>query len=434
MRILLSAVACNPERGSEAHFGWNALTALSRSHEVCMLGHGADRAALERARAAGRVPDHVQFAFVRELPRWHNNRIVSRLQAWRDYQSWCRESLNLARQLHRNRRFDLVHHVTLSTWRVATPLWRLGIPLVWGPLGGAEIYPLRLYSQLSPASMAYEAFRSILNLKSRWIDPGVRACASNASVLLASNPETATLLAHLSGHPDRVRLISAAFFTNEQIALQNVTDLFGDSPHSMSPRASATPMPLSTLRLFAGGDIEGRKGIALALQALAKLKRRGQDFHYHVGGLGPETSYLQNLASRLGIADKVILGVPLRGEEYRNALRDAHIYLLPSLRDNAGLTLMEAMLAGCVPVVADCGGPGFIVTSECGVKVPVTNSVQMVEALADALQSLQSDPKKLAQMSHAARIRIATSFSESTYLEAVQQAFAKATRITFQHS
>jgi glycosyltransferase involved in cell wall biosynthesis len=49
-------------------------------------------------------------------------------------------------------------------------------------------------------------------------------------------------------------------------------------------------------------------------------------------------------------------------------LRAAHIYLLPSLRDSAGITLAEAMLAGCVPVVADCAGPGEIVTEEMRVQ------------------------------------------------------------------
>lgn len=51
---------------------------------------------------------------------------------------------------------------------------------------------------------------------------------------------------------------------------------------------------------------------------------------------------------------------------YWKELAASHVFLLPSLGESSGLTMMEAMLAGCAPFVADCGGPAHIVTEACG--------------------------------------------------------------------
>jgi len=417
MRILISAIACNPERGSEAHFGWAVVSALSRRHEIHVIGHGNDRPALEKAQAEGRIPGRVTFHYLGGWTRRHPNRILARLQNWQDYRWWSRAVLPLARELHARHPFSLVHHVTLSTWRVATPLWQLGIPLVWGPLGGAEHFPLRLFPILSPASMAYEAFRSLQGMLSL-ASPSVRQCARNSAGLIASNPETAKVLARLSGHPGKIQMRSAVFF-NDATTGGGEVRAAGPFPGKSCP---------TVLRLFAGGDIEGRKGLALALRALVALKRRGIPFHYHVGGSGPETGHLQKLADRLGISDSVTLGVTLRGQAYQQALRDSHIYLLPSLRDNAPVTLMEAMLAGCVPVVADCGGPRGIVAPGCGIRIPVSRADKMVAGLSSALLGLCDDPVLMDRISAAAARHIIENYSESAYVGKIQAIYDEVLR------
>jgi len=105
----------------------------------------------------------------------------------------------------------------------------------------------------------------------------------------------------------------------------------------------------------------------------------------------------------------------LRGEAYQRELGRTHVFLLPSLRESAGLTMMEAMLAGAVPVVADCGGPGFIVTETCGYKIPVLNREQMVAQLADTIIAIDRNRQIILEKGRAASRRIATEFSEENY-------------------
>jgi hypothetical protein len=82
--------------------------------------------------------------------------------------------------------------------------------------------------------------------------------------------------------------------------------------------------------------------------------------------MGAEVAHLRRLAGDLGLQQEVSFQPPLVGGNYRKELWSSHIFLLPSLRDSAGLAGMESVLAGCGSVVAECGGPGRSVTLECG--------------------------------------------------------------------
>jgi glycosyltransferase involved in cell wall biosynthesis len=111
-------------------------------------------------------------------------------------------------------------------------------------------------------------------------------------------------------------------------------------------------------------------------------------------------------------------------------LASAHIYLLPSLRESAGITLMEAMLAGCVPIVADCGGPADIVASGTGFKVPVTTPAKMAEDIADVICGLHQKQDALKRMGAAARERIKTAYGEDTYLAQVEEVYQRCAHVS----
>jgi glycosyltransferase involved in cell wall biosynthesis len=207
---------------------------------------------------------------------------------------------------------------------------------------------------------------------------------------------------------ERMKLLSAAFFDAVQVeSLRRPLEFISNRP--------ARP-----LRLFAGGDIEARKGYHIALGALAEARRRGVDFEYRIAGSGSHVGAIKALAGRLGIGDRVRISEALSGEEYRRTLWESDVYFLPSLRDSAGITLMEAMLAGCVPLVADCGGPGMIVDGDSGFKVGVGAEKNMVAGFADRLAEFASGAPCLLKKGESARVRIEQGFSENNYLAKVE--------------
>jgi glycosyltransferase involved in cell wall biosynthesis len=405
MKVLVSAVACTPYHGSENYVGWEAVKALSKDHGLWVLTSRRNVPDLQRATAEGLVPDNVHFAFAGTCSPWHPNRMRARLQGWREYLNFSKAILPVARQLLYQEKFDVVHHVTYVTWRVASPLGELGIPFVFGPVGGYEQFPLRLLPTLSPAATAFELARMTSNVISRF-SPAVRHCLRSADHVVVGNLETEKLVKTVRGASAGVSTLSAAFYSSTQI---ESFSRFAEGKHLSGP-----------LRLFAAGNMEGRKGVALALEALAEAKQKGVQFQYRLGASGPEVAHLKQLTSRLGLQDHVIFGDSLHGEAYRRELGDTHIFLLPSLRESAGLTMMEAMLAGAVPVVADCGGPASIVTNDSGYKIPITSSHQMVQEMAEILVAMDRNRQLIAEKGRAASARIATHFSEDNYRQTIK--------------
>ena len=68
-RILLSAYACEPGRGSEAEVGWMWATELAAAgHEVWVITRTANRIAIEASLAEQHRP-RLHFAYY-DLPRW----------------------------------------------------------------------------------------------------------------------------------------------------------------------------------------------------------------------------------------------------------------------------------------------------------------------------------------------------------------------------
>ena len=146
MRILLSAFACSPRWGSEPGVGWNWAVELAKDHDVTVLTHAYFRAHFE-ALPASQLPARLHIEYVAVDPpagRFHEQLLNSQLYyAW-----WQWFAYRHARQLLRTQSFDLVHHLTLGTFRYPIFLGLLGTPLAVGPLGGGERAPSRFYAGL----------------------------------------------------------------------------------------------------------------------------------------------------------------------------------------------------------------------------------------------------------------------------------------------
>lgn len=113
--------------------------------------------------------------------------------------------------------------------------------------------------------------------------------------------------------------------------------------------------------------LEKRKGLHILLQAFADAFGREKHVRLMVGGDGPQRPELEELARRLGIADRVdFLGLLSRGE-VREAMWQANVFVLPSLVETFGVVLIEALSTGLPVVATRCGGPEDIVRDGVGV-------------------------------------------------------------------
>src|SRR5579863_8818497 len=139
VKLLVSAYACEPGKGSEPGVGWNWVQALvRRGYHVQVITRSNNREAIENDSTWRR--EELAFHYY-DLPGW-----MRRWKRWPGgiylyYLLWQIGALRVARRLHAAERFDRVHHVTFASYRQPSFMGRLGIPFIFGPVGGGETTP-----------------------------------------------------------------------------------------------------------------------------------------------------------------------------------------------------------------------------------------------------------------------------------------------------
>jgi colanic acid/amylovoran biosynthesis glycosyltransferase len=159
-----------------------------------------------------------------------------------------------------------------------------------------------------------------------------------------------------------------------------------------------------------------KKGIEFALRALGELSNSNPrlDWAYTVIGGGELLADLKQLAKSLGIADRVIFLGARPHSEVKQRLREAHVFLLPSVTARDGdlegipVSLMEAMAAGLTVVSTYHSGiPELIQDQKTGFLVPERD----VESLSSKLAWIAGNPMECERIALAARRKVEAEFN-----------------------
>lgn len=164
--------------------------------------------------------------------------------------------------------------------------------------------------------------------------------------------------------------------------------------------------------------LNNTKGHRFFLRAMARLCAEGIDIHYRVAGEGPERSEIETEIARLGLGDRVTLLGSVGEDRVLELLQSSDVLALTSILkgEAAPVAVMEAMACGLPPVCSIIGGtPDMIEDGVDGFLVPQ----QDVEAIADAVRTLATDPARRAAMGQAARASAETKFDHRRNAEAL---------------
>ena len=142
--------------------------------------------------------------------------------------------------------------------------------------------------------------------------------------------------------------------------------------------------PARTEKIFAAGRFVKKKGFNILLEALAELKPIDGNFLFQIAGDGPEFSRLKALSTELGINDKVqFLG-------YRNdivdLIKNADLFVLPSLREPFGIIVLEAMAMGTPIIATRCEGPLEVLDDTSAILVDKGDKASLADGLRRAIQ------------------------------------------------
>jgi len=379
LKVLMSAYACEPGKGSEPEVGWQWALQMARYHDVTVLTRANNQPAIEFALAAlrGRQPLPVFVYHDRSPVMLDLKRRTKSVKLY--YLLWQRSARDVVAQLHAAHRFDLMHHVTFAGFRYPVAIWGHGAPCVWGPIGGIESIPLRLLPWHHLRSLTYEALRNANNLLQAAPFHVLPKRARATTLILVSTREMQRTFAKLG-------------FDSE------VMPTIGLNPAEM-PFQPHRPGE-GPLRLLFVGNILTLKGVDLALEALQQSQTNAV---LTLIGTGSYLAAAKRLARRLGLREQVKFEGRLPRPEVLKAYPDYDVFVFPSLHDTGGYAIIEAMFNELPVICLDYGGPAVVVRDGCGIKVPLGPRAKVIAGLAAAIRSYDRNRAAIQEHGHAAR-------------------------------
>ena len=395
LKILISAYACNPFCGSEEGVGWGWVTAIARSHDVCVLTADYHREDIEKALAEDPVlRGRAEFVYV-PSKRWHyrptpgwkfiENSILKPIMNL-SYALWQRDAYKVGRALHERERFDLVHLVTYVGFRFPGRLWKLDVPFVWGPIGGLENTPWRFLPMLGVGGCVYYAGRNVVNtLQKMLLGSPRKAFAKAGGGVIAAT--------------EGIREEILKWYGQESEVICEI----GPPPELCQEHSKR--LPGEPLRLSWGGLHLPGKALPLLLRSLARLPE-SLDWRLDILGQGPCTPGWRKLAQKLGLAGRCTWHGWVSRVESVEMMHDSHLFVITSIKDLTSTVLLESLAQGVPVLCLDHCGFRNVVDETCGVKVAVTTPARVVADLAGAIEALAGDEPHRRRLAQGASRRI----------------------------
>ena len=400
LRVLVSAYAVSPVRGSEPGLGWNLVSRLARFHDVtvlCATGvpgpSGQDfraeiaRHLTEHGPVAGLTPEFVEAP---PLSRWFQREtpLCRRTVYYAGYAAWQRAAYRVAAALHARRPFDLVHHLNITGYREPGYLWKLPAPFVWGPVGGAAYIPAPFFPLMGWQDQLFYRLRNLVNAGQKRLSRRPRAAARAARHVWAIGEENRRMVRDVWGR-EAENLIES-----------------GAAPRDGASVRGYTPDNGRPLRLVWSGQHIGRKALPILLHALAELGGT-PPVELAVLGAGAETARWTALADRLGVAGRVRWAGQLSHALALAEVNRADAMVFTSVQEGTPHAVLEALSLGVPVVCHDACGMGVAVNDTCGIKVPMTDPAASTAGFAAALRRLASEHGLIARLSRGALDRAA---------------------------
>jgi glycosyltransferase involved in cell wall biosynthesis len=403
-RVLIVAFACHPDLNMETRIGWNRAVASARDYDTTVF-HSPEFSSEELSRKAesiGIPASSLRFVAVKSwMMSWP---MPCDAIYWAGYRAWHDAALKVALAMHRENPFLLVHLVSYCGYREPGQWWKLGIPFIWGPIGGTQNFPMSFFNKLSFGSSIREAVRNYMNSWQLHYSRRVQFAAQKAHTVFAASSQAQRDLLCGTGVQSK-RLLETA-----------VSPIYPEPDRHLD-----TSRPF---RILWSGRLREWKALPLLLEALAESSSQLK-FELRVMGVGASEKRWRKVAERLKIGQNVQwIGWP----SYHEGLEQyswADVFAFTSLRDTSGTGLLESLAAGTPIIGVDHQGAHDIMTRDCSIPISVGSPALVVQGFKDAIVQLAGAPALWRRLSEGA-VQRTSHFSWERLSEQIDAAYKEA--------
>lgn len=364
-RAILVAHTANPHStGSVPMIGYRIASGVGELTHVTFIFHARHRGDLERSFPPDRVIYAGSVRLAEGLRRISNRLFPERwgpisIIEFLDYLLFDLDSFRKARRVIRREHVDFLLRINPISFRFASILAWLPIPVFTGPHNGGMKWP-PAFSYLDREEKTAEGLRFLGDLTHQlYRDTGRYAGIFVAHELCAQTID--------QQHRDKAIYVA-----------ENAVERIGET----GPDAG------DATRLLYVGRMIPFKSIDSILRSLRRLPA---DVRLTLVGDGPQRKDLEELAAELGVADRCTFAGSKPHAELDRYYREAGVFVFPSVRESGGMVVLEAMSHGLPCLVANWGGPP-IYTRSVGIHLPVDSPQALEDGLVEEISRLLKDP------------------------------------------
>jgi len=376
-RILITAYAVNPYKGSEDAMGWNMILQATRYHKVIAVTRKNNRSAIDRyinehpemADQFSRL-SFLYFDWPQQLLGWKKGPVLSMIY----YYGW---QLTLALWLKKQELdVDIVHNLNFHNDWTPSFLWILGKPMVWGQVGHHPLIPKEFIRPVYGRKAYYQdRFLWLLKNIFWYLDPFLAICKHKASLIICMNTEAVKKLR-----------LKKNFIVHPSVAADKGVEADPTLSHAR-------------FKVLSIGRFVPLKGFDLTIKSFAKFysalhKDKQQTVILTLAGSGPYQKQLKQMANDLGIEKAIRFKEWVPRDEVDTLYGRASVFLFPS-HEGAGMVVPEAMSYGLPVVCLQNCGPGELVHPDSGLAVPYAGYDLTVDLIADQLSKLFTNPDRM---------------------------------------
>lgn len=223
----------------------------------------------------------------------------------------------------------------------------------------------------------------------------------HADHVIANSDFTRAELLKLGVRPERITLICPGVDTQRYSPGLPTADL-----------RQQLGIHASQALILSVGRLQRRKGFDHVIRALPRLVAQGFDVHYALIGIGEDEDYLNHLAEKLGVTERVHRLGHVDADDLPRWYNAADVFAMPNRAvgpdtEGFGMVFLEAAACGKPVLAGQAGGTGAaVIDGHTGLRVDGDNEL----AVTDSLARLLGDPALARRLGDAGRQRAVTEF------------------------
>lgn len=375
--ILISAYACEPNKGSEPGLGWNWSIELSKYFNVIVITRSNNREVIENE-LSKLGNNNIKFYYCdvsKHLSFWKKGQRGVHLYYW----LWQKQCYKLAKHIYSEIKFEYAMSLTFGNMWLPTYLDKLPSKFIWGPLGGGEGVPKALLSVMNKKQKIFEMLRNVnkifpvTNLRFYTI--------CNKSDIIVVRTEDSKSCIPLKYRSKCITILETGISSKDISYFKNLTGST-EKYNEMSFVISGRMVPF---KLF-----------PLAIEAFFIANKSYPEATLNIIGDGPDREKCELLVKQLNLQESVVFHGMTSREEALNIMAKSRAVIVTSSREGGSWILFEAMLSKKPIICFNTSGMAVTVDDSIGYLIEVCTYEDAVNRFAKRIiQVIENDTEAL---------------------------------------